>query len=207
MNNNNPFQEVSISFTPRQLDFLCGATGGVSHCAVFVALVRAMATEPTSFGKRGIDVPLQPCQAEASANSLSVRYGIGRKLMTKLLSAMQDVGLIRLVPSKLTSVASMITVRSWTPLVAGTTATGSEGQQPTAADPETNPEINLATAVPTPVVEAGNASDGKPTEAMPTASAPIPIISAIAERPQSVVPEPTASPTRSGCGDTLFGQL
>ncbi|MCD8282007.1 MAG: hypothetical protein LUC22_01995 [Prevotella sp.] len=107
------FKEAEITVSYEALAFLKGTTGGVSHFAIFADLVMNMATVSATFDKRGITVPLLPGQAEASANSLAGRWGLSRKVLTRLLAAMQQHGLIRLSTSKLTSVATLISVKSW----------------------------------------------------------------------------------------------
>lgn len=117
MNNSNnaqrQFRKVTLCVSPEALAFLGGSTRGVSHFAIFNDLLMNMVTTASSLDKRGIAVPLKPGQAEASANAMAARWELSRKIMTRLLATMQDLGLIDLSTSRLTSVATLTAVRSW----------------------------------------------------------------------------------------------
>lgn len=81
-NNSKPtFKSVTMTLSREAVEFLSGTTSNVCHGDIFLALVKGMTSETTSFKKRGIDVPLQPGQTEARANSLGLRYGFGRKVI------------------------------------------------------------------------------------------------------------------------------
>ncbi len=131
-----PRKGMTLNVSMEALEFLVRTTKGVGHHAIFLDLLNTMATEETSITKRGIVVPLHPCQAEASANALGKRHTIGRKPVTRILRKMEQLGLIRLTPSKLTSVANMTAVTSWTDNegvmhTASPTVRTQEGQQAT----------------------------------------------------------------------------
>ncbi|WP_270436447.1 hypothetical protein [Candidatus Bacteroides intestinigallinarum] len=78
-----------------------------------------MATTDSNFKKRGVDVSLKPLEVEASANGLGDKWNLGRKVMTRLLGEMEELGLLKPVkstPQKLTSIATMSAVTDWLPI-------------------------------------------------------------------------------------------
>lgn len=112
-NSQEPFKEADITVSFEALNFLKSTTGGVSHFAIYFDLITNMATTLVTFDKRGIAVPLGPGQVEASANAMAARWGLSRKVLTRLLSTMQQLGLIELYTSKLTSVATLTAIKAW----------------------------------------------------------------------------------------------
>lgn len=112
-NKNNtsfPSCTVTITLTPEARNFLAGTTAGVSHFAIYNDLLDNMAIVDTSFSKRGNIVPLLTGQAESSAHSMSERWKLGRKSMVRILSTMDDLGIIRLHTSRLASISDMLSV-------------------------------------------------------------------------------------------------
>lgn len=112
------FSAVTLLLTPSALLFLNGMTKGIPHLTIYIDLLFSMSTTDTTFNKRGIDVHLKPLEVEASANGLGDKWNIGRKVMTRLLGEMEDVGLLKPIksaPQKLTSIATMSAVTDWLP--------------------------------------------------------------------------------------------
>lgn len=113
------FSAVTLLLTPSALLFLNGMTKGIPHLTIYIDLLFSMATTDSSFKKRGVDVSLKPLEVEASANGLGDKWNLGRKVMTRLLGEMEDLGLLKPVksaPQKLTSIATMSAVTNWLPL-------------------------------------------------------------------------------------------
>lgn len=113
------FSAVTLLLTPSALLFLNGMTKGIPHLTIYIDLLFSMATTESSFNKRGIDVHLKPLEVEASANGLGDKWNLGRKVMTRLLGEMEELGLlkpIRSAPLKLTSIAAISAVTDWLPL-------------------------------------------------------------------------------------------
>ena len=105
-----PFRKLSITLSGKALDFLAGTTYGVSHFAIYHALLGNMTTSYHDIAKRGISIELRPYQADASVNALSARFGLGRKVITRLLTTMCQLGIINLTFSKLLTIADMLEV-------------------------------------------------------------------------------------------------
>lgn len=101
---------ITITLTTEAREFLAGTTAGVSHFAIYNDLLNNMAMMDTSFSKRGNIVPLHTGQAESSAHSMSERWKFGRKSMVRILSTMDDLGIIRLYTSRLASISDMLSV-------------------------------------------------------------------------------------------------
>lgn len=113
------FSAVTLLLTPSALLFLNGMTKGIPHLTIYIDLLFSMATTDCNFKKRGVDVSLKPLEVEASANGLGDKWNLGRKVMTRLLGEMEDLGLLKPVkstPQKLTSIATMSAVTDWLPV-------------------------------------------------------------------------------------------
>ena len=113
------FSAVTLLLTPSALLFLNGMTKGIPHLTIYIDLLFSMATTDSNFKKRGVDVSLKPLEVEASANGLGDKWNLGRKVMTRLLGEMEELGLLKLVkstPQKLTSIATMSAVTDWLPI-------------------------------------------------------------------------------------------
>lgn len=113
-NNYTPhFLDITLRLTPDAIAWLNNTTSGVSHFAIFKDLLISMATSDTTTNKRGITVELKPFEVEASTNGLSEKWNIGRKVMTRLLYEMEQLNLIKLKKSKLTSIATITAVKDF----------------------------------------------------------------------------------------------
>ncbi len=104
------FSAISLYLTPKSLWWLNGITHGIPHMTIYRDLLFSMATSEMSIDKHGNDVPLKPLEVDASANGLAKRWNIGRKVMERLLKEMEELKLIQLSRSKLTSIATMTAV-------------------------------------------------------------------------------------------------
>lgn len=114
------FRAVTLQLTPAALLFLNGITKGIPHLTIYNDLLFSMATVEGTFNKRGIDVLLKPKEVEASANGLGDKWNLGRKVMTRLLKEMEELGLLKPTsntPSKLTSISTMSAVIDWLPVI------------------------------------------------------------------------------------------
>ncbi len=118
MINRNPipqnFGKIRIELTPEACQFLAGTTSGVPNWIIYNYLLCHMATRPTSFMKRGISVPLESGQVEASGHFLMQQFGVGKIPMNSCLDKMVKHGLITRAPSNVTTLADMTAVVSWT---------------------------------------------------------------------------------------------
>lgn len=118
MINRNPipqnFGKIRIELTPEACQFLAGTTGGVPNWIIYNYLLCRMATRPTSFMKRGICVPLESGQVEASGHFLMQQFGVGKIPMNSCLDKMVRLGLITRAPSNVTTLADMTAVVAWT---------------------------------------------------------------------------------------------
>ena len=113
------FSAVTLLLTPSALLFLNGMTKGIPHLTIYIDLLFSMAITDSNFKKRGVDVSLKPLEVEASANGLGDKWNLGRKVMTRLLGEMEELGLLKPVkstPQKLTSIATMSAVTDWLPI-------------------------------------------------------------------------------------------
>jgi hypothetical protein len=103
-----PFVKLSLTLTAEALGFLAGTTNGVSHFALYHALLVNMSAGYQTITKRGINIRMRPYQADASVNALSAKFGLGRKVITRLLTTMCQLGIINLTFSKLITIADML---------------------------------------------------------------------------------------------------
>lgn len=103
-----PFVKLSLTLSAEALDFLAGTTNGVSHFALYHALLVNMSVGYRTITKRGINIRMRPYQADASVNALSAKFGLGRKVITRLLTTMCQLGIINLTFSKLITIADML---------------------------------------------------------------------------------------------------
>lgn len=105
-----PFRKLSFSLSGKALDFLAGTTNGVSHFAIYHAMLGNMNPGFNEIFKRGISIKMRPYQADESVNALSAKFGLGRKVITRLLTTMCQLGIINLTFSKLITIADMLDV-------------------------------------------------------------------------------------------------
>ena len=135
------FSAITLHLTPKALLWLNGITHGIPHLTIYNELLFSMATDNVTLVKRGNDVPLKALEVEASANGLGERWHIGRKVMTRLLDEMEQLKLIKLSRSKLTSIATMTAVVDYdaiAPPFSNPPSDQSKAEQQNIAQPNSN---------------------------------------------------------------------
>jgi len=106
-------QSLTTSFSMEALAFLAKQTSGTTHLTIYNDLISSMAIDDEMCIKRGITVNLNAGQCEASTLSLAKKWKMSRKTITRILREMERLGIIRLSPSKLTTVVDLSSVESW----------------------------------------------------------------------------------------------
>ncbi len=153
-----PFAAISLLLTPKALMWLNGITNGIPHLTIYNHLLFTMAVSEDATKKHGRDVPLKPLEVDASANGLGNRWGLGRKVMERLLKEMGELGLITLERSRLASIATMTSVLHYD-AVATTSSNrpteSAQAEQQDVAQPST--DVGAEAATPTVSTEAGSA--------------------------------------------------
>lgn len=93
--------------------FLHGTTVGVCNLFYFLSLLSKMQTADTQAGKRGQTYTVKAGQADGSLLGLSREWRIGRKAVRRLLDDFAERGMIVVESNPLTSLISLVCVRSW----------------------------------------------------------------------------------------------
>ena len=93
--------------------FLHGTTNGVCNLFYFLSLLSKMQTAETLAGKRGQTYTVKAGQADGSLLGLSREWRIGRKAVRRLLDDFAERGIIAVESNPLTSLISLVCVRSW----------------------------------------------------------------------------------------------
>ncbi len=93
--------------------FLHGTTNGVCNLFYFLSLLSKMQTADTQAGKRGQTYTVKAGQADGSLLGLSREWRIGRKAVRRLLDDFAERGMIAVESNPLTSLISLVCVRSW----------------------------------------------------------------------------------------------
>ena len=93
--------------------FLHGTTGGVCNLFYFLSLLSKMQTVSVQLGKRGQNYTVKAGQADGSLLGLSREWRIGRKAVRRLLDDFAERGIISVESNPLTSLVSLVCVRSW----------------------------------------------------------------------------------------------
>ena len=93
--------------------FLHGTTNGVCNLFYFLSLLSKMQTADAQLGKRGQTYTVQAGQADGSLLGLSREWRIGRKAVRRLLDDFAERGIISVESNPLTSLISLVCVRSW----------------------------------------------------------------------------------------------
>ena len=93
--------------------FLHGTTGGVCNLFYFLSLLSKMQTVNVQLGKRGLNYTVKAGQADGSLLGLSREWNIGRKAVRRLLDDFAGRGIISVESNPLTSLISLVCVRSW----------------------------------------------------------------------------------------------
>lgn len=108
------FGKVRVELSPEACEYLGGITNGVIIWNIYSELLNQLSQANGTIVKRGILITLSEGELDCSVNSLCKRLGIGPKPMTKVLDRFVELGLIRRTPSKLASIADMVSVVGWT---------------------------------------------------------------------------------------------
>lgn len=108
------FGKVRVELSPEACEYLGGITNGVTIWNIYLELLNQLSQTNGTIVKRGIQITLSVGELVCSVNSLCKRLGIGPKPMTKVLDRFVELGLIRRTPSKLASIADMVSVVGWT---------------------------------------------------------------------------------------------
>ena len=93
--------------------FLHGTTNGVCNLFYFLSLLSKMQTADVQVGKRGQSYTVKAGQADGSLLGLSREWRIGRKAVRRLLDDFAERGIIAVESNPLTSLISLVCVRSW----------------------------------------------------------------------------------------------
>ena len=93
--------------------FLHGTTNGACNLFYFLSLLSKMQTADVQVGKRGQSYTVKAGQADGSLLGLSREWRIGRKAVRRLLDDFAERGIISVESNSLTSLISLVCVRSW----------------------------------------------------------------------------------------------
>jgi len=166
------FDKLRIELSLEACEYLGGITNGVTIWSIYSELLNLLSQSNGVIVKRGIQIELAPGEIDCSINSLRQNFGIGPKPMTKVISRFVELGLIRITPSKLASIADMVSVVGWSD-VDGYHALGhnSGEQDPVGRDNKSDdePEDSLPSTQPQdeakePQPEEQQTSDTCPTQ-------------------------------------------
>lgn len=108
------FGKVRVELSPEACEYLGGITNGVTIWNIYSELLNQLSQTNGTIVKRGIQITLSEGELDCSVNSLCKRLGIGPKPMTKVLDRFVELSLICRTPSKLASIADMVSVVGWT---------------------------------------------------------------------------------------------
>ena len=108
------FGKVRVELSSEACEYLGGITNGLTIWNIYSELLNQLSQNNGTIVKRGILITLSEGELDCSVNSLCKRLGIGPKPMTKVLERFVELGLIRRTPSKLASIADMVSVVGWT---------------------------------------------------------------------------------------------
>ena len=108
------FGKVRVELSPEACEYLGGITNGITIWNIYSELLNLLSQTNGTIVKRGIQITLSQGELDCSVNSLCKRLGIGPKPMTKVLDRFVELGLIHRTPSKLASIADMVSVVGWT---------------------------------------------------------------------------------------------
>lgn len=110
INMTHRFDKMRIELSLEACQYLGGISNGVTIWSIYSELLNLLSQSNGVIVKRGIQIELAPGEIDCSINSLRQKFGIGPKPMTKVISRFVELGLIRITPSKLTSIADMVSV-------------------------------------------------------------------------------------------------
>ena len=107
------FDKLRIELSLEACEYLGGITNGVIIWSIYSELLNLLSQSNGKIVKRGIQIELAPGEIDCSINSLREKFGIGPKPMTKVIGRFVELELIRITPSKLASIADMVSVVGW----------------------------------------------------------------------------------------------
>lgn len=110
INMSHRFDKLRIELSLEACQYLGGITNGVTIWSVYSELLNLLSQSNGVIVKRGIQIELAPGEIDCSINSLRQKFGIGPKPMTKVMNRFVELGLIRITPSKLASIADIVSV-------------------------------------------------------------------------------------------------
>lgn len=93
--------------------FLHGTTNGVCNLFYFLSLLSKMQITEVLAGKRRQNYTVKAGQVDGSMLGLSKEWHIGRKAVRRLLDDFSERGVIAVESNPLTSLISLVCVRSW----------------------------------------------------------------------------------------------
>lgn len=107
------FDKMRIELSLEACQYLGGISNGVTIWSIYSELLNLLSQSNGKIVKRGILIELAPGEIDCSINSLRQKFGIGPKPMTKVMNRFVELGLIRITPFKLASIADMLSVVGW----------------------------------------------------------------------------------------------
>lgn len=112
------YDELVIHLSGRAGEWLAGTTNTsdgfiVGNRTLFCDLLSRMQLYPTTDNGFRRPLPLNAGQAQYSELQLQSEWGIGRKVIRRLLYELEQVGLIKMEKSTIASTLSFPCVRSW----------------------------------------------------------------------------------------------
>ena len=113
INMSHRFDKLRIELSLEACEYLGGITNGVTIWSIYSELLNLLSQSNGVIVKRGIQIELAPGEIDCSINSLRQKFGIGPKPMTKVMNRFVELGLIRITPSKLASIADMVSIVGW----------------------------------------------------------------------------------------------
>lgn len=108
------FSKIRFEMSSDAIAFLLETTKGVRNWDIYYELLKLLSLKDVTIKKRGIPVSVASGQLEASANSLREKFNLGQTAMVRTLNRMQELGLIRWLPSKVASIAELPVILGWT---------------------------------------------------------------------------------------------
>jgi hypothetical protein len=112
------YDELVIHLSGRAGEWLAGTTNTsdgfiVGNRTLFCDLLSRMQLYPTTDNGFRRPLPLNAGQAQYSELQLQAEWGIGRKVIRRLLDEMEQVGLVKVEKSTVASTLTFPCVRSW----------------------------------------------------------------------------------------------
>lgn len=127
MNNiNNNIRQIVID--TELLDYLSDASTVCNRIFAFNDLLQSAVQEPTVIIKRGIKVPLEPGQLEASIITLSNRWGWHRQTIATFLNELETLGYIKRMSNKISTIIEITCFKQCTTKEQSLCTTESPGQ-------------------------------------------------------------------------------